>query len=133
MKYLLDTHIWLWMDELPEKLGKACRGVLEEPGHEVMVSSVSTLEIGQLMTVGRVTVRGMLDAWVRRSLAELKLESLDVTHDIAALAYALPGEFHKDPADRILVATAIRHGLTLVTADERILAYAHVMTLDGRR
>lgn len=133
MKYLLDTHVWMWMAELPEKLGTACRGILEEPGHEVMVSSFSTLEIGQLMTVGRITVKGMLDAWVRRSLAELKLGSLDVTHDIAALAYALPGEFHKDPADRILVATAIRHGLTLVTADERILAYAHVMTLDGRR
>jgi PIN domain nuclease of toxin-antitoxin system len=52
-----------------------------------------------------------------------------LTHDIAVLAYALPGSFHKDPADRILVATAIHHGLTLVTADERILAYAQVMTL----
>ena len=50
-----------------------------------------------------------------------------------AEAYALPGAFHKDPADRILVATAREHLLTLVTADERILAYDGVETLDARK
>ena len=46
-------------------------------------------------------------------------------------AYALPGTFHRDPADRVLVATARRDGLTLVTADDRILAYPHLRTQDA--
>ena len=133
MRYLLDTHVWLWMDELPEKLGEVCCGLLQDPGNDLLVASVSTLEIGQLMTVGKIAIRGTLDAWVRRSVAELQLASVEMTHEVAALAYALPGEFHKDPADRILVATAIRYGLTLVTADERILAYDSVMALDARK
>jgi len=48
-------------------------------------------------------------------------------------SYALPGTFHKDPADRVLVATAIHHGFTFITADERILAYPHVMSMHARR
>jgi PIN domain nuclease of toxin-antitoxin system len=131
MRFLLDTHVWLWMDDSPRKLGKSCRNLIENPANELSVATISTLEIGQLMTAGRISVRGTLAAWVRHSLAELGVGSVELTHDIAVLAYALPGSFHKDPADRILVATAIHHGLTLVTADERILAYAQVMTLDA--
>ena len=54
------------------------------------------------------------------------------THDVALAAYDLPGEFHRDPADRVLVATAMESALTLVTADERILTYKHLLSLDAR-
>ena len=56
-----------------------------------------------------------------------------MSHEVAMEAYALPGTFHRDPADRVLVATARRDGLTLVTAGARILAYPHVRTQDARR
>lgn len=133
MKLLLDTHVWFWALQAPEKLGKASRAALADLKNDLHVSPVSTLELGQLVSVGRIELRGTLDAWVRRGLPALDLHSLDLTHPIALLAYALPGEFHKDPADRMLVATAIHHGLTLVTADERLLAYPHAMVLDARR
>ncbi len=55
-----------------------------------------------------------------------------MTHEIAAEAYALPPGFHKDPADRILVAAARCHQLTLLTADERILQYPHVRTIHAQ-
>lgn len=133
MKYLLDTHVWLWMDEVPDRLGGQCRSELERPDVDLAVATISTLEIAQLLSVGRLALRGTLDSWVRRSLEELTLTSLEMTHSIAALAYALPAPFHKDPADRVLVATASHHGLTLITADERILAYPHVMSYDARQ
>jgi PIN domain nuclease of toxin-antitoxin system len=67
-----------------------------------------------------------------RSLTELGAQSLPITHEIAAEAYTLPAPFHKDPVDRIRVAAARRHQLSLVTADERILRYAEVRSLDAR-
>lgn len=66
------------------------------------------------------------------SLRTLLADTVPLTHEIAIAAYGLPGEFHRDPADRMLVATAVVHDLTLVTADERILAYPHALSLDAR-
>ncbi len=133
MKCLLDTHVWLWMDERPEELGPACRKVLENTDVEILVSSISVLEIGQLLFVEKLGLRTALDAWMKRSLAELQMSALDMTPAIAARAYTIPGTFHRDPADRILVSTAIEYGLTLVTADRRILDYAHVQSIDARK
>lgn len=132
MKLLLDTHVWFWALQSPEKLGASCRAALENPENTLSVATVSTLEFGQLVSSGRIEIKGTLEAWVRRGMKELGLNSVEMTHAIALLAYSLPGEFHKDPADRILVATAIDQGLKLVTADAHILAYAHAMTLDAR-
>ena len=80
-----------------------------------------------------IELRVPFSAWIERSLTELGAQSLPVTHEIAAEAYTLPGPFHKDPVDRILVATARRHQLSLLTADERILRYAEVRSMDVRR
>jgi PIN domain nuclease of toxin-antitoxin system len=66
-------------------------------------------------------------------MADLSAQTVSVSHEVAMEAYALPGVFHRDPADRLLVAAARQHGLTLVTADERILAYPHVRSRDARR
>jgi PIN domain nuclease of toxin-antitoxin system len=133
MRLLLDTHVWFWALESPEKLGHACRAVLEDTQNQLAIATVSTLELGQLMIVGKIDLKGTLDAWVRRGLQSIGAQTVEMSHAIALRAYTLPGEFHKDPADRILVATAIDHGLTLATADERILAYPHVMALDARQ
>lgn len=133
MKLLLDTHVWYWALQSPERLGKHCRAALEDASSTLTVSSISTIELGQLQTTERIVFKGTLEAWVRRGIESLGLETIELSHPIAVLAYALPGKFHKDPADRILVATAIYHGLTFVTADERILAYPHLKSVDARR
>ena len=91
------------------------------------------LEIARLIHVGLLELGGSLDQWIDDSIEALQCSSIEMSHRIAAGAYRLPSGFHKDPADRILVATAREHDLTLVTADERILAYDSVATLDARQ
>ncbi|MDZ4199405.1 MAG: type II toxin-antitoxin system VapC family toxin [Kiritimatiellia bacterium] len=133
MTLLLDTHIWLWALESPDQLGRRCRAALESPEHSLAVATISTVEFGQLQAAKRIVFKGTLESWVRRGIETLGLQTENLSHVIASLSYTLPGDFHKDPADRILVATAIHHGYTLVTADERILAYPHVLSMNARR
>ena len=132
MNLLLDTHVWFWALESPNELGPRCRAELESANNALSVATISVVEFGQLQTVGRLAFKGTLESWLRRGMQDLDLRALDLTPPIALLAYALPGVFHKDPADRILVATAVHHGYRMVTADERILAYPHVLSLDAR-
>jgi len=97
------------------------------------VCTVSTLEIARFLASGDIELSMPVRDWVERSLAELGAETLVVTHDVALESYALPGRFHRDPADRMLVAGARCHDLTVLTADERILRYRDVRSIDVRR
>jgi PIN domain nuclease of toxin-antitoxin system len=129
---LLDTHVWVWSQESPEQLGPAARRSLTEPAALVHVSSISSLEIARLVRGERLRLAGRLQTWVSESLAALRADTVPLTHEVAVDGYELPGEFHRDPADRILVATARLYDLALMTADERILSYPHVLTVDAR-
>lgn len=133
MSFLLDTHVWIWTQERPDAIGKKARALLEAPSEELCVSAVSSLEIARLVSGGLLEVKGSLDRWVRAAVDSIEARSIGIDHRIAIEAYKLPGRFHKDPADRMLVATARINDLTLVSADERILAYRAVRTLDARR
>jgi PIN domain nuclease of toxin-antitoxin system len=130
---LLDTHVWIWSQECPEKVGPEATDRLTDPRTALHVSAISTLEIARLVAMRAIELEGSLLSWVNDTLAALRCSSLEVNHEIAAGAYSLPGEFHKDPADRILVSTALVLDLTLLTADGSILDYPHVRTLDARR
>ena len=133
MNLLLDTHVWFWALESPDLLGAHGRAALESPDNELFVATISTVEFGQLQASKRIEFKGTLESWVRRGTEALGLQTVELSHAIALLSYTLPGSFHKDPADRLLVATAIHHGFTIATADDRILTYPHVMTMDARR
>ncbi|MBI2570664.1 MAG: type II toxin-antitoxin system VapC family toxin [Candidatus Schekmanbacteria bacterium] len=130
--WLLDTHVWLWSQLEPERLGEGTRALLMDQSQPLVVATISTLEIARLVARGQVTLRVPVGEWVRRSTELLALRTLELSHEVAIEAYALLDAFHRDPADRILVATSRIHGLTLVTADERILAYPHVTSRDSR-
>jgi len=132
MNLLLDTHVWIWAAEDPGQLGKTTVAALSERENELFVSTISTLEIARLIDVGRIRLKGPLESWIGQSLASLRCTSLEVSHEDAIGAYSLPGNFHRDPADRLLASTARNRGLTLVTADRRILDYNSVETLDAR-
>ena len=132
MRVLLDTHVWVWTQEQPERIGPRTKRLLLDPAHETAVCPISTLEISRLVAAGDIRLTMPLIDWVAQSLADLAAETVSVSHDVAMEAYTLPGEFHRDPADRVLVAVARRNGLTLVTADDRILSYPHVRTHDAR-
>lgn len=132
MKLLLDTHVWIWTQEAPERIGSATMAALAEGSNTLFVSTISTLEIARLVDGGQLTIKGSLERWIRRSLELIQARTLEVSHAEAIEAYALPQPFHRDPADRLLAATARKHDLTLVSADERILAYPAVATIDAR-
>lgn len=132
MKILLDTHIWIWSQESPEQLGPDARSTLGDETNALRVSTVSSLEIARLVWGDRLTLTGRLETWISESLNALLAGTVPLTHEIAIAAYNLLGEFHRDPADRMLVATAVVHDLTFMTADERILAYPHLVALDAR-
>lgn len=133
MPYLLDTHVWIWSQGDPGKLGPSVKRLLSDPQEILYLATISTLEVARLVALGKIELTSDLESWVRQSQKFLLASTLELSHEIALEAYGLPGEFHRDPADRILVASARVHRLTLLTADERILAYPHVETRDARR
>lgn len=133
MIVLLDTHVWIWAFEGSERLGESARAVLQDQETERWISTVSTLEIARLIEGGGLVISCTLREWVEQSLVDLRIKSQEVSHEIAIKAYQLPGSFHRDPADRQIVSTAICHDMMLMTADERILQYTGVKTLDACR
>ena len=132
MIVLLDTHVWIWAFEGCERLGVSTREILENQENERWISPVSTSEIARLIEGGDFVINCPFDSWFEQSIVDLGLKTQEVSHQIAMKAYQLPGSFHRDPADRQIVATAICHGLTLMTADERIMQYPAVKTIDAR-
>lgn len=133
MRYLLDTHVWIWAFEGSDRLGVKCRKALAVPSAERLVSPVSTMEIARLVARGEIELACPLQEWVARSMAALKLRTIELDHASAIEAYALPEPFHQDPADRLLVAAARVHDLHIATADSRILQYGCVTSLPAQK
>ena len=133
MKLLLDTHVWIWSQEDPDRLGSQTKRLLVGAEHENHVCTISTLELARLAVTGAVSVSIALREWVERALRAIQARTVPVSHEIALEAYALPEPFHRDPADRLLVAASRCHQLTLLTADERILNYHGVRSRDARK
>jgi PIN domain nuclease of toxin-antitoxin system len=132
LNFLLDTHVWIWAAEEPERLGPRLRRALADTRNERSICCVSTLEIARLVAGGDIILKIPLQDWIERTLTDLRMESIPVSHEIAVEAYRLPEPFHKDPADRQIVACARLHGLRLATADDRILEWKHVASVDAR-
>jgi len=133
VKVLLDTHVWFWAVEIPRQLGPKMRALLKDERNYRAVSAVSALEIARLVWSGDIILQIPLQEWMEKSLADLRADTLPVTHEIAVEAYQLPKPFHRDPADRQIVACARLQELTVATADERILNWNHVSSVDARK
>jgi PIN domain nuclease of toxin-antitoxin system len=122
---LIDTHVLLWsVDGGP--ILPAARATMQVAGNDgaLCVSAVSAWELGVLTAKKRMALSSDLEAWWLKAISVNELVVLPIDAQIAIAATRLPGEFHADPADRFLVATARHHDMPLVTADKRILAYA---------
>ncbi|MBL8471805.1 MAG: type II toxin-antitoxin system VapC family toxin [Rhodocyclaceae bacterium] len=129
---VLDTHALLWWasgDEgrLSTPASRAIAAEMREG--QIMVSSISAWELAMLVCKGRVALSMDVDAWLSVLSQIEPVHFVPVDNEIAVKSTELPGEFHKDPADRIIVATARKLAAPLVTADERIRAYPHVQTV----
>lgn len=123
-KYLLDTHVFLWLmlgdQELKDK------SLLETAALTggLFVSAITAWEIGMLASRGRVNLGMPCQEWIEQSLKAPGVSFLELSPKIAVEASYLPDNFHGDPADRILVASARIKNMTLATRDEKILSYA---------
>jgi PIN domain nuclease of toxin-antitoxin system len=126
---LLDTHIWLWSLQDPNRLGKRTQQELRNPENELWLSPISTWEALTLQEKGRIHLPADLHWWVMRATAPFREAPL--THEIAAAARRLPLP-QRDPADRFLAATAQVLDLTLVTADASLLGLGEIATLGNR-
>jgi PIN domain nuclease of toxin-antitoxin system len=126
---LLDTHIVLWLSSGDERLGKTTRRTIDtawKAGGRMLLSSVSVWEIAMLVEKGSIELDLPVDEWVERFLGRPGLEAVALDHAAAARAYRLHHLEHRDPADRLLIASAIGLGCPLVTHDDRIRRFAKV-------
>ena len=119
MKLLLDTHIWLWTSLDPDRLARRIDRAIHDPRNELWVSPISTWELSLLYDAGRLKLTDGPEVWVQKARAATPLHETPLTHEIA-LATRMVTLPHRDPADRFLAATALVHGLTLVTADRHL-------------
>ena len=131
MKLLLDTHIWLWALLDPDRLTARVRAALQSGENELWLSPISVWEATLLAERGRVRVASDATTWVRQLLDAMPRREAAITNDIAIMSRQLTLT-HQDPADRFLAATACVLGLTLVTADERLLGCTEYDVLANR-
>jgi len=127
---VLDTHTWVWWVHDAQRLSPAQTQALQANESDVIgVSAISCWEIAKLVERGRIELSCPLMEWFEQALSYPGVYLLDLTPEIAIESTQLPGEFQRDPADQIIVATARVYGCPLVTADGRILKYPHVTTI----
>lgn len=128
---VLDTHAWVWWLASPEQLSQAARRAVSRAHRAgaLFVSSVSVWELAMLVQRGRLELRLPLRQWVAYAESVPKVGFVPVDNRVALEAVLLPGEPPRDPADRMILATARILGAVLVTRDARLLAYPHVRAL----
>jgi PIN domain nuclease of toxin-antitoxin system len=129
LKLLLDTHIWLWLLQTPQRLAPHTSKMLTDTTNELWLSPVSTWEALLLHRKRRMHLADDLSAWLPWALAGIQ-HYAPLTHEIVLAAELL--DLHADPADRFLAATAQVLDLTLVTADQRLLGIGTIRTLANR-
>lgn len=133
---LLDTHVVLWYFSNNTQLGRVSRDLIDRQDriNPFYVSAVSAWEIALLVKRGRMDLGKSAQSWFEEAKRLSAWRSIPLDIEIAIESAALPGEFHHDPADRFLVATARLNEFTLITADGAILEYSksgHVKAVDA--
>lgn len=129
MRLLLDTHVWLWRLLDPDRVSAEAEAAVADPGNELFLSPISTWEALVLARKGRLSLAPSPAEWVLDALRRTALTTVPLSHGIALRSEALEGLGSEDPADRFLVATALEHDLTLVTADAAMREFDPVATL----
>jgi PIN domain nuclease of toxin-antitoxin system len=127
---LLDTHIWVWWVDDNQQLVDRSRHLIQDNVHNGLeVSAISCWEVAKLVQYGRLELACPLEEWMEQALAYPGVQLIELTPRIAVESTKLPGSFHHDPADQIIVATARVYDIPLLTVDNRMLQYPHVRTL----
>ena len=133
--FLLDTHAWIWLQEGLPGLSASTVATIDAArgNNKVFVSAVSVWELGNLEIRRRVKLHSTIDEWLRMAFTIGRLQLIPLDAQIALASSRLPGDLHRDPADRMIVATARVSDLTLLTRDARLLAYGRKGHLRTRK
>ncbi len=131
MKYLLDTHIWIWWNMHPQKLSTRIHSLLSasEQYDSLLLSAISPWEFSKLLEKKRIGISCNTEEWIAEALDMTKLRLIPLTPTIAYRSTSLPQPFNGDPADQIIVATAREENATILTKDKIIRNYEHVRSL----
>jgi PIN domain nuclease of toxin-antitoxin system len=122
MKLLLDTHVFLWYVSADPKLPAASRAAIQGPANEVYLSVASIWEAVIKYQIGKLPLPGPLADYLPKQREAHGIASLPITEGAMVALAGLPA-LHRDPFDRLLVAQAIQHGLTIATVDPDVAAY----------
>ncbi|MBL4909649.1 MAG: type II toxin-antitoxin system VapC family toxin [Alteromonadaceae bacterium] len=129
---VLNTHILIWWvsanNKLSEPAQKAITHELNNKG-ETLISSITAWEISMLVTKNRLNLTMDIDSWLQLVSEIEQVKFMPVNNKVAIESTRLPGEFHKDPADRMITALARTLSIPLITADKKIRRYQHVNTI----
>jgi len=127
---LLDTHTWIWSHSATKLLSDSVKKLIKktQTDHRA-IASISIWEFAMMVTKGRINVKIDPKRWLNNAIDNSGLRVIELTPEIAMESCNLPGSFHKDPADRIIVATARAHNLMLLTKDRKIIEYPHVQAV----
>lgn len=126
--YLLDTHVWVWLlnGDLKIKQSKCFKTIISASKKSLLkLSAISIWEVCMLEAKGRLKFSTDLRVWIKDALNAPGLTVIPLLPDISVNSAYLPGTFHGDPADRIIVASARYLKASLITADKKILKYAN--------
>jgi PIN domain nuclease of toxin-antitoxin system len=129
MKLLLDTCCIIWAVSDPSAISKNATTLLTADDSEICVSAISVTELACAVERGRVVIDRHWKRWFRHYIELNSWQVENVNLDIMEEAYSLPDDFHADPADRIITATARLNHCTILTADKKILDYPHVNSI----
>lgn len=127
---ILDTHIWLWWVHGADNLTQPQSKIIKEnEPYGIGVSSISCWEIAKLVEYNRIELPCSIKEWFKKALGYPGIQLIEISPDIAIESTQLPGSFHKDPADQVIVATARIYNCPLVTSDKKIIEYSNVTTI----
>jgi PIN domain nuclease of toxin-antitoxin system len=127
---LLDTHTWIWSHSATKLLSDDVKNRIKKTlTDQRAIASISIWEFAMMVVKGRINVKIDPKLWLDNAIKKSGIKVIELSPEIAMESCNLPGDFHKDPADQIIVATARIHNLTLLTKDRKILQYRHVNAL----
>ena len=127
---LLDTHIWIWYEDDNNRLTDRHRDVIAAHLDDgLALSIISCWEVAKLVEYDRLDLAVPVHEWIEQALAFPGIRLIELTPQITVASTQLPGQFHRDPADQIIVATARIYDVEILTTDQRILNYVHVKTM----
>lgn len=128
---LLDTHAWVWWVSSPDLLSATAQKAIDDAvkKNSVFISSISSWEVALLVKQGRLELDRPVQEWIAATEMQDFCDFVPISNAVAIESVNLPEPLHRDPADRMIIATARIHRWELVTKDGKMHEYPHITTL----